>query len=412
MEREASPNETWSRGGILQKKPNIVLITVDLMRPAFLDCYSQTGFLLPNIATLARQGVLFENAYAQTERTSPSHLCIFTSHYLSDCYAARLAPKTLPEVLHENGYETTSIPSSGLLSSTRPDPLFNFHRGFDRVYSVPSSGDTQRTFVKRDGSETLRLARLFLRQHRLGGSPWFLFLNFRDLHPPLPPDSSDAEHGPFYRPLVRVDGYIGEVMAELQALHLADETAIVLMSSHGCDDERNARSVAELREKTLRVALIMRFPAGPSGVRERHPVATIDVAPTLIKRCLPSVLMDSAGSADMLHTSSRRIVFAQTERLEGHMATDGRWKYVEYTRPYVECPEALRSFTPPTRLIDLSKADPDEADNQVTLHPEIAAYLRKSIIDRFGPSAVNRDVRMEDAVEESTQHELKTLDYW
>ena len=155
MEREASPNETWSRGGILQKKPNIVLITVDLMRPAFLGCYSQTGFLLPNIATLARQGVLFENAYAQTERTSPSHLCIFTSHYLSDCYAARLAPKTLPEVLHENGYETTSIPSSGLLSSTRPDPLFNFHRGFDRVYSVPSSGDTQRTFVKRDGSETL-----------------------------------------------------------------------------------------------------------------------------------------------------------------------------------------------------------------------------------------------------------------
>ena len=49
---------------------NVVLITLDATRPDHLGCYGCTGAETPNLDQLAREGVLFENARAQSPRTA------------------------------------------------------------------------------------------------------------------------------------------------------------------------------------------------------------------------------------------------------------------------------------------------------------------------------------------------------
>ena len=57
---------------------NVVLITLDTVRPDHLHCYGDNKIKTPVIDSLAKNGVLFEDAVAQTPLTGPSHASIFT----------------------------------------------------------------------------------------------------------------------------------------------------------------------------------------------------------------------------------------------------------------------------------------------------------------------------------------------
>ena len=402
-----------NEGGV-SDRPNILLITVDLMRPDFLGCYAKEGFPTPNIDALAAHGVLFEKAYAQAERTGPSHLCIFTSRYLSECFRARASPTMLAEVLRANGYDTASIPSSAMLlgPSAQSGELFDFTRGFGTVYPIPPNGETNLPFIKRSGTEATALARTFITSHAEGARPWFLFLNYRDIHPPHDSDPLAALHGPCYAPVTHIDAWIGSLMKLLDEGHGGDRTVVVLMSPHGCEDVRDVRATPDLREKALRVPLIMRLPGGPSGLRVGSVVETIDVMPTLLKRYLPSVSVEMSGKADVLSEHGGRLAYAQSERLEGCMATDGRWKYIEYVRPSEESRAVGGSVTPPPRLVDLTLGGAADSSNLLAQAPDQARRLRRAIVERLGSAAVQGSASPIPAIPASARRRLKALDYW
>src|SRR5512136_1175749 len=52
---------------------NLLLITIDTLRPDRLSCYSSKYIQTPRIDALAARGVLFERAFAHDPITLPSH---------------------------------------------------------------------------------------------------------------------------------------------------------------------------------------------------------------------------------------------------------------------------------------------------------------------------------------------------
>ena len=123
------------------EKPNILFIVVDALRAENLSCYGYIKPTSPNIDELAKEGVLFENAYSCTNRTDPSFTSIFSGKYPVSHGIVHHGPdikreevqafnktrtKLLSEILNLMGYNTMAI-----------DWLGRWHRKGYNYYSEP-----------------------------------------------------------------------------------------------------------------------------------------------------------------------------------------------------------------------------------------------------------------------------------
>lgn len=117
----------------------MLLISIDSTRRDLLSCYGRRPKHLPEQATsptldrLAREGVLMEDACADTSWTLVSHMSLFTGepsivHAVdegSHIYGG--ATPLMTEVFQESGYRTAGFFSGPFLEGS-----FGFERGFDR----------------------------------------------------------------------------------------------------------------------------------------------------------------------------------------------------------------------------------------------------------------------------------------
>jgi iduronate 2-sulfatase len=110
------------------KKPNILFIPVDDLRPE-LGCYGSTVVRSPNLDRLAREGVVFKNAYCQSAVCNPSRASLLTGlrpdstrvwdlrtdfrNHLPDAV-------TLPQYFRQQGYYSAGI--GKIFHNTIPDP--------------------------------------------------------------------------------------------------------------------------------------------------------------------------------------------------------------------------------------------------------------------------------------------------
>src|SRR6267378_1212682 len=115
---------------------NVVVITIDTLRPDHLGCYGYKQIHTPNIDALAADGFRFDRAYTSVPVTLPSHTVIFTGTYptysgMHDFAANKLNPTqpTLASVLKEHGYITGAVVASAVL-----DSRFGLNHGFDFYY--------------------------------------------------------------------------------------------------------------------------------------------------------------------------------------------------------------------------------------------------------------------------------------
>ena len=122
--------------------PNILLISVDALRPDHLGCYGYGRATSPNIDKLAGEGALFENAISSTSWTLPAHAALFTGladsvHGCTDT-DRRLAENrhTLAERLKEAGYATVGFFSGPYLHS-----VFGVGQGFEEYVDCTSYPD-------------------------------------------------------------------------------------------------------------------------------------------------------------------------------------------------------------------------------------------------------------------------------
>src|SRR5215831_4425405 len=114
-------------------KPNVILITIDTLRPDHLGCYGYKAIQTPHIDKLASESARFTTVVSQVPQTLPSHCTILTSTYpmfhgIRDNVGYRLdeSRTTLAEILKRQGFQTGAFVGSYVL-----DSRFGLGQGFD-----------------------------------------------------------------------------------------------------------------------------------------------------------------------------------------------------------------------------------------------------------------------------------------
>jgi arylsulfatase A-like enzyme len=178
-------------GAAAPVRPNILLIVIDTLRADHVSAYGYERQTTPNIDKLAKSGVLFSSAYAQSNWTLPSFASFLTGKYprtlglfdgkgvsgfaYNDPPLGR-SEVTLPEALKKAGYRT-----AGFFTGRFNGPDYGFDHGFDlyRNYRNRSSdkGGPVKSF-----SAFLPEAYKWMGADRT--KPFFLLLHSSELHRP------------------------------------------------------------------------------------------------------------------------------------------------------------------------------------------------------------------------------------
>ena len=124
--------------------PNIVLIVLDTLRADHLSSYGYPRATSPNIDQLANQGVLFENAYAASSWSLPSHVSMLTGEYVHEHGAEWDTPQalkdngllTVAEALSDRGYHTAGF-SANLFWVTSEVGLDRGFARFEDFFTSP-----------------------------------------------------------------------------------------------------------------------------------------------------------------------------------------------------------------------------------------------------------------------------------
>src|SRR5207245_7752591 len=175
---------------------NVVVVTIDTLRPDHLHCYGYQHVETPTLDRLAQRGVLFEQAVAQTPLTPPSHASIFTGQYPTVHHVRNTGgfvlpsnSRTLAKILEEQGWDTAAFVSSAVLKK-----LFGLNQGF-AVYDdqMPNPGNKQEFLEdpERNAAATVERALRWLEAQN--GKPYFLWVHVYDPHLPYRPPAPYRE---------------------------------------------------------------------------------------------------------------------------------------------------------------------------------------------------------------------------
>jgi arylsulfatase A-like enzyme len=318
----------------VERRPNVVLISIDMLRADHLQCYGYDRPTSPNIDALAREGALFERNFASSSWTLPSHAAIFTSlpdslHGCTDTDRA-LAPSatTLAERFQAAGYRT-----AGFFSGPYLHPAFGLGQGFEeyedctayakRIDGRPKDEWAMNPEVMVASHEDVTNERTYgavegWLAHR-GEDPFFLFVHLWDAHfdfiPPAPYDTQfgapydgwvdgrnfffDERYSPsmssrdlqhtlalYDGEIAWTDSIVGRIRAQLDRRGLLDETVIALTSDHGTEffDHGLKGHRRTLYDEVLHTPLILRYPRSiPAGRRVSALSRGIDLGATLLE---------------------------------------------------------------------------------------------------------------------------------
>jgi choline-sulfatase len=335
-----------------RQRLNLVLVTIDTLRPDRLGCYGNTAVETPALDGLARSGALFENAVTSTPLTAPSHASMFTGlyptgHKVRDTGAFQLdaSHPTLASILREEGWNTAAFVGSSVLKRR-----FGFDRGFavyDDEMPKASSTKLQGEYAERRAGAVVDRAAQWLASHT--DQPFFLWVHVFDPHSPYDPPSPFREK---YRSrlydgeVAYVDQQLGRLFAAVARQSPPEQTLIAVLSDHGegLADHGEYTHGVFLYEPTVRIAFLLAGPGVPAGLRVRQQARNIDLLPTVLElvggktpeRVAGTSLTPAFSGKDVptefcyLETLFPKINMGWAE-LRG--IRSNRWKYVRAPRP-------------------------------------------------------------------------------
>lgn len=397
------------------RRPNIVIITMDTTRADHLACYGYAKIQTPRIDSLAAEGVLFEEAFSVQPVTLPSHSSILTGKYPfhtgvrdNNIYKLSEQNTTLAEILHDNGYLTTAFIGSYILSNE-----FGLAQGFD-FYNDKFIKPKQKGMlpVDRRASEISFLADEWLTatENVTREVPFFLWLHYYDPHadydPPHPYKMAYAN--PYDGEIAYTDDWIGFFFDSLKSRGLWDNTLIILTADHG-------ESLGEFGEMThgmfiyrptTHVPLIMRWPGLlPEGKRIADRVTSVDIVPTVLDLLgIPAeVPFDGTSLTDVIRgkpAERDRLIYSETFIPRGFNWSElkgvrkGDWFFIEAPNP---------------ELYKIGKNDP-ETDNLYGRDTQTAGGMESELLSMM--STEDRGIEEHVVVDDEMTRKLQALGYF
>ncbi len=441
---------------------NLVLICSDTFRWDYLGCYGNEWIETPNLDALAREGAVYEQAFAEGLPTLPARRVMLTgrgiipmeSHHqhsdkvnLPGWHPLYSEDVTLAEHLLGRDYATCMI--TDVYHMMKPGK--NFHRGMEYWYWIRGVEDDR--YNRRDLERVREVwptvtgwsggpqdPRHWLVQHingrvrwrdesdsfsgRVmtkamewvegfpGDYPFFMWIDMFDPHEPWdPPVEYGRKYDPNFDPYksafppattenmteedfrtIRagyagecslVDAWVGRFLDRLADEDLLDDTIIVFTSDHGGmmgEQGEIHKSANRLRNQVTQVPLIIRHSRGEAaGARVRGFVQHQDIMPTVLSMMGEEVPARCNGeniwplAVDGSESEVEQIITC----FGWHASVrNQRWNYVA---PWTEVPEG-GAHAPRKELYDL-EADPEELENVIDEHPEVAAEMEAWLED-------------------------------
>lgn len=170
----------------------IFLITLDTARADYFDYSLEDNTLTPHFARLASEGQYFENAYALSPITLPSHASIFYSlpaHRLkiyNNGQVQKVTRPTVTQLLKGKGYRTGAVISLGVLTSD-----FGLNKGFEYYIEnfKPYSWIKNAEEVNRDAFDLIKK----IEKEKGGREKSFYWVHYSDPHDPYFPPVKDGD---------------------------------------------------------------------------------------------------------------------------------------------------------------------------------------------------------------------------
>jgi arylsulfatase A-like enzyme len=434
-------------------KPNLILISLESIRADHVGAYGYWRDTTPALDRLASEGILFEQAYAATSWTLPSHATLMTGldptahgvtqprHRLSGGH------QTVAEVLAASGYQTAAIVSGPYLRRRA-----HLDQGFELYDETPVTPPEASAAADVTNPRMQAAIERFFAEQRDPERPFFLFLYFWDPHhqylPPAPHDETFIPEDAVAPESVRFDPgfrlhrdislpevahlmalYDGEIRAtddllarlwrRLEELGLWNNTAIVVTADHGEEffDHGLLSHKNHLFEEAVRVPLVVRPPGGVPALRDPRPVGHVDVFPTLLALAdVPSEAQVSGIS--LLEAGERPPVFLDLESEWWFDEPGGERRHVSrHFRAVRRGRFKLMELDDGTRihrvLVDLDADPAERSPRDATGDPEAAELLE--LLDarqqRSAARALPPDPEAGAAFSESEEEQLRALGY-
>jgi arylsulfatase A-like enzyme len=432
--------------------PNIIYILVDDLGYGDVSYNGQTHFETPNIDALAADGMVFTQHYSGASVCAPSRSALLTGKHTGHAPVrgnAEVMPEgqqpmpadtyTMAHMLKDTGYTTGLFGKWGLgYPGSVSEPL---KMGFDRFYGFNCQrlahhyypyflwdDDRHEVLWGNFGLETEDYAPTLIHEQAMQfiednqETPFFLYYAVIQPHAEMfapeekmekyrgkfLPESSykGTDGGPNFRKFAygsqseahaafagmvsSIDDYVGDIVAKLEALGIADNTLIIFTSDNGPHQEAGHNPdffdsngplrgyKRDLYEGGLRVPMVARWPGQvPAGAVTDHISAFWDVLPT-VADLSGTQAPDDIDGISFLPTllgdddqAQHDYLYWEFHELKGRVAIrKGDWKGVRYN-------VALDADSP-LELYNLAE-DIGEANNVADQHPEIVAELNALI---------------------------------
>jgi arylsulfatase A-like enzyme len=276
--------------------PNVVWINVEDINPA-LGCYGDTLAVTPHLDQLAREGIVYRHAYATAPICAPSRSSFITGVYSTSAGTQHLRSvinrpevlKTMPEYLKGMGYFTTNYGKTDWNFS--PQGVFDLWE--QDLAPWRKRPDTSKPFYSmfviggtHEGAAN-RLERYQEVMQQSGDEP-----QLREKRPvPVPPYHPQTPEfqllwNNYYNLITSMDKVIGEIMANLEADGLKENTVVFFFSDHGFGVPRHKRY---LNKSGVHVPLLVYVPGQYQHLVKEKPGTATDQLVSLVD-LVPSVL--------------------------------------------------------------------------------------------------------------------------
>jgi arylsulfatase A-like enzyme/Flp pilus assembly protein TadD len=362
-------------------KLNLLLVTIDTLRPDRLGCYGYSQIETPNLDRIARQGALFENAVTPTPLTAPAHASMMTGvnptvHKVRNTGGFVLSPSEakLGKILQDQGWDTAAFVGSSVLKGR-----FGFNHGFtvyDDVMPASTSGSAEAEPERRAAEVVDRAVKWLDTQ---SGKPFFLWVHVYDPHIPYdPPDPFREKYRdrPYDGEIAYTDQQLGRLFEAVGRKSQPENTVIAVLSDHGESFSEHGEYThgVFLYDSTLRIAFLMAGGGIPAGVRVKQQARTIDLLPTILEqmgiKAPPGIQGTSLAPAFRGKEVPTTYAYAETLFPKFNMGwaelramRTNRWKYIRAPKP---------------ELYDLAQ-DPGETANVIASHPAEAQGLEAQL---------------------------------
>ena len=347
------------------KKPlNVVWISCEDVGP-IMGAYGVDQIKTPNIDKLAAEGVRYSNAYSTVGVCAPSRFSIITSMYPARLGAhnmrtgdlnnyktpENLALKTTTNKVDKAG---RPIPEYEVVTPENVKPFTQYLRaeGYycindnkcDYQFNAPFTAwdhtlgsnlfdkipDNQPFFYVKN-SYTTHESRIWLRKDK----PLTVFPDeviVPDYYPDIPEVRNDLAIK--YSNIEALDKEVGQLLKDLEAKNLLENTIIFFWSDHGGNLLRQKRAVGN---SGLHVPLIIRYPNKyKAGEVENALVSLMDLGPTVMSLLdiKPPKHTDGQAFAGRYKKEPRDYIFGSADRFDESIdmqrsVLDGRFVYIK-----------------------------------------------------------------------------------